>query len=409
MGNSTQDSKPEAADIVSCPDQPEHPQDSSQDPAADAVTAGATAAVGSQDDTVFRPVSATEISSATDGSLSRKKVRSRAAKRPPRPCCSKVELASDALLARRRSGTFAWLAPRFQRDCRPRWKPSTFEQHCAQIKRQLLPVLGVMQVSEIRRADVISWYENPATQCTRALAILSCMMRYAEQVGLRPHDSNPCAGLRRKQSAFKAHYPRDGDYREIGEALNQEREAAPVLASVIEFLALTGARKGEALAAEWRHLEGGRLVLPDSKSGPKVIWLPTRARELIEQLPRTPKQRYLFGREPRKRMSSRLDVFWRQLRDRHGLPNMRLHDFRHGFASRAVNLGMDLRVVGRLLGHVEYSTTLGYAQLDDEPLKRATERVGNRLRGRITKAYRGDQDDTLPPHPRRPKGGRRDH
>lgn len=40
---------------------------------------------------------------------------------------------------------------------------------------------------------------------------------------------------------------------------------------LVQFLALTGARRGEALSLRWDHVQSDRIVLPDSKTGPKTI------------------------------------------------------------------------------------------------------------------------------------------
>ena len=42
-----------------------------------------------------------------------------------------------------------------------------------------------------------------------------------------------------------------------------------------------GARISEALGLRREHVHGARAVLPDSKSGPRTIWLPTPARAVL--------------------------------------------------------------------------------------------------------------------------------
>ena len=45
------------------------------------------------------------------------------------------------------------------------------------------------------------------------------------------------------------------------------------------------------------------------------------------------------------------------IRERAGLEDVRLHDLRHSWASRALALGEALPVIGKLLGHSKMETT----------------------------------------------------
>ena len=51
------------------------------------------------------------------------------------------------------------------------------------------------------------------------------------------------------------------------------------------------------------------------------------------------------------------------------------------FAGFGVNGGQNLNVVGRLLGHSKITTTQRYAHLADDPIRRATEHIGEALAG----------------------------
>ena len=70
---------------------------------------------------------------------------------------------------------------------------------------------------------------------------------------------------------------------------------------------------------------------------------------------------------------------WRIIRAKAGLEDVRLHDLRHSFASIAVSGGASLPIIGALLGHTNSATTQRYAHLHDDPLKAASEAVGNKI------------------------------
>jgi site-specific recombinase XerD len=57
------------------------------------------------------------------------------------------------------------------------------------------------------------------------------------------------------------------------------------------------------------------------------------------------------------------------------LPEFRIHDLRHSFASYLVNAGRSLYEVQELLGHADIKTTSRYAHLSRERLVAAVEVV----------------------------------
>ena len=61
------------------------------------------------------------------------------------------------------------------------------------------------------------------------------------------------------------------------------------------------------------------------------------------------------------------------------LPDVRLHDLRHSVASRALALGEELPMIGKLLGHRRIESTVRYAHLARAAVREAAERVANSL------------------------------
>jgi integrase len=70
------------------------------------------------------------------------------------------------------------------------------------------------------------------------------------------------------------------------------------------------------------------------------------------------------------------------------LPDVRLHDLRHSFASVAVAGGLSLPVIGALLGHSQPATTARYAHLAADPLRAAAEAIGAHLGAAMMPARR---------------------
>src|SRR5690606_13882081 len=75
---------------------------------------------------------------------------------------------------------------------------------------------------------------------------------------------------------------------------------------------------------------------------------------------------------------------WDNIRAAAGIPDVRLHDLRHSFASDALMSGVPLAVVGEMLGHKEPRTTKRYAHLANHVVRQALELTTNRIVEAVT-------------------------
>ena len=76
-----------------------------------------------------------------------------------------------------------------------------------------------------------------------------------------------------------------------------------------------------------------------------------------------------------------IDGAWQSIRAKAGLHDVRIHDIRHSFASRALALGEGLPIIGRLLGHRRIETTARYVHLARDPVREAAERIAISIAG----------------------------
>lgn len=266
---------------------------------------------------------------------------------------------------------------RYLADHAPHWKPATRLAHHGCLERRVYPVIGDRRVAHLTRADILDWRKaltvSPAS-INRAMAVLSGMMRHAEVLGVRQPGSNPCKGLRRKATAFKAAYLSDKGYAALGRTLRAMSNEHPTEVALIRFLALTGCRRSEALSMEWDWVTEDAVNLPDSKTGPKAIWLGDAARGVLNRLDRSGRHVFMSGGAPLA--AHQMERFWQKVRTRMKKPDLRIHDLRHSFAAAGVSAGEDLGTIGGLLGHADKGTTAGYAHLAETPVKAAAARVG---------------------------------
>jgi integrase len=164
--------------------------------------------------------------------------------------------------------------------------------------------------------------------------------------------------------------------------LNDSRQTHPQHATAILTLLLTGCRLSEILTLKWSEIKGRRLLLTDSKTGPRTVWMGAEVRTLLDALPLHRDRAEVFWDETRNGPLS-LAHFWNQWREAAGLPGVRLHDLRHSFASHAASMSETLPMIGKLLGHAKIASTARYSHLDDGAVLQAAERVGQLIRHRI--------------------------
>ncbi len=280
--------------------------------------------------------------------------------------------------------TFADYVTVFWHDYARHWKPSTQKRNRHAINAELVPIFGALPVDQIRRADVLRWRDDMAERSgvfNRTIPILSVMFAYAEQLGLRPRGSNPAGGTPRYKRTLCERYLSQIEYRRLWTVLAQSEHEYPQSVPIVRLLMLTGARKSEIVELQWDYVQPPRLQLPDSKTGPKTIFLNSPAAAVlagIESVEGTP---FVFPDRSGTRAFGKLARQWETLRRRAALPDIRLHDLRHSFASAAINANVSLPLIGGLLGHVLPETTARYAHLADVTIAEAAERVCGTLSG----------------------------
>ena len=104
---------------------------------------------------------------------------------------------------------------------------------------------------------------------------------------------------------------------------------------------------------------------------------PSAAVSVLSALPRLDDNPWVIvGKKPGAHLTD-LQHPWRRIRARAGLDDVRLHDLRHSFASRALALGESLPMIGKLLGHTQVQTTARYAHLANASVKASGSRVGD--------------------------------
>ncbi|MCZ8181901.1 MAG: tyrosine-type recombinase/integrase [Beijerinckiaceae bacterium] len=278
--------------------------------------------------------------------------------------------------------------------------------------KHILPRIGKKKLADVSREAVRRLHADlgatRAVTANRVIVALSGFYRYAEETGLVAEGFNPTKGIKPFPESPRERYLTSEELARLGDAIREaERDGIPWepdpakkakhapkaenrvakigehAAAALRLLILTGCRLREILNLEWTHIdfERGILLLPDSKSGRKIVILNAPALDVLAKLPRL--GRYVIAGESagQENEKPRADLHrpWRSVARRAGLEGVRLHDLRHTFASFGAGGGMGLQIVGKLLGHKQPTTTQRYAHLADDPLRRASNAIGATL------------------------------
>jgi len=279
--------------------------------------------------------------------------------------------------------TFAAFADRYLEDySRAFKKPASANQDALNLRLHILPKLGAMKVHEITRSDVarlhLSMKGSPYS-ANRCRALLAHMFKKAEAWGLRPDGSNPTAHVDKYPEEARKRFLSPKELRRLGRVLAflERKGAATYEIAAVRLLLFTGARLSEILTLRWEQVDTGARVLrlADSKTGAKTIALSAPALALLASIPRQKdNQNVICGAVAGAHLVN-LHKPWGRIRKAALIPDVRIHDLRHSFASVAVAGGMSLPLIGSLLGHSQPATTARYAHLADDPRLAAADAV----------------------------------
>jgi integrase len=294
-------------------------------------------------------------------------------------------------------------------------KASTVGTDRSRIECHILPLMGSAKVSAITSRDVERLMHDIAEGKThrrvklekaralsnvragkggaaRVIGLLGAIFGFAVKRGWR--DDNPVRGVVRYADKRRERRLSVDDYAALGKALRAAEaiksgkdgkparaDLWPPAAAAIRFLALSGWRRGEALALRWQDVD---LVtrtarLPDTKTGASIRPLSRRACDVLDGC-RHGASELVFPPSRGDVGMSGLPRFLARVVKAAGLPpDVTAHTLRHSFASMAADGGASEFTVAALLGHRAGSITSRYVHAADAVLLAAADRVAEAI------------------------------
>jgi integrase len=275
--------------------------------------------------------------------------------------------------------------------------------------KNILHNLPNNKAGTITRSDVAKLHREIGTNrqvtANRAIVALSGVFTWAGKHNLLPENFNPARGIEKFREQPHERYLTSDELARLGNALrigetaglpwprkadrkpsrhdrrpeNWRTVLSPYSTAAIRLLLFTGCRLREILHLRWSEVdfERGLLLLPDSKTGRKVVMLNAAALEVLKNLDALGD--YVIAGDADDKPRSDLKRPWDLITTYAKLKGVRLHDLRHTHASIGAGAGLGLPIIGKLLGHRHSETTARYAHLDADPLRRASNQIGSAI------------------------------
>jgi integrase len=283
-------------------------------------------------------------------------------------------------------------------------KPRTKTYTMARLRHHVVPLLGHRRVSEINAGDIETFVADVTAGKTardekigprqriivrggagaarKVVRDLSAVFSFAGRNEIVAR--NPCdtAAVRKTDNQNERFLTLE-EVTRLGEALDElEQEGVNLKAlNIARLWALTGCRRDEIAGLKWSevNLEEGFLELDESKTGKSIRPLGAAAVTLLNSIDRQDDSDFVFPAERGDGHFQGTKTMWSRAIQKAKLPGVTPHTLRHTMGSTAISTGEALALTGAILGHANPRSTAIYAHVQNDPSKRAANRVTKRI------------------------------
>jgi integrase len=135
------------------------------------------------------------------------------------------------------------------------WRERSRDGFEAHLRLRILPKLGSMKLSEVRRAHIQAMLDGVSRTHTRNRTFEVARMLFFWAVSRELIEATPCAGITKLHEARRARVLTDEEIRQVIGAFDATR-----LGRYVRLLLLSGVRRDEALSMRWSDVDMDRAV-----------------------------------------------------------------------------------------------------------------------------------------------------
>lgn len=270
----------------------------------------------------------------------------------------------------------------------------TFDSENGYYKNWLSPKLGDTPLKDISlieleniKSDLIAKNKSPKT-INYIFSVLSQILSYAKKIGYLQGDN---ISLQLKKLKFDNKRTRFLTITEADLLLNALKKASFQLYEISLLSLYCGLRAGEIFNLRWSDVDFNNkmLTLRDTKnSKTRIIYMTNDVCKMLYNK-KEPNMfnSYIFksrNGDKIKEVSNAFNRVVELLKLNEGVSDNRqkvvFHTLRHTYASWLTQMGTDLYMVQKLMGHSSFTMTQRYAHLSPETLKKAVENFDERIK-----------------------------
>lgn len=280
----------------------------------------------------------------------------------------------------RKASTLADLVERYLKYAPGHVADSTLKQQQGIIRRCFSTELRAQKLAEFDKGQIEELHRT--INETRGGPAANNWLRLARRMFYLARDwkmyagDNPCARIELFPESEKARYLSDTEAARLNTALLQDPDWR--WRAFFPILLYSGLRKSELLGLTWNRVDLSRQTATIERTKNKKILTQPLSEPVVQILATLPSRgtsEFVFpGDKPGQHLVAP-GYAWQRIRERAGLPDVRIHDLRHSFASFCINAGIPIEVVSKALNHSSLAMTQRYAHLKNDTVRLAMERA----------------------------------